>query len=279
MTPKRDRLVVEESLGERLEGWYDRNGMLINVLLAGIVAVVIGYSGYKAYHTRTVNRANAAFGAAQERLYTAVQEQDPAKKKDDLQGAITAAQQVVADYSGQFVGRQAQLMIANAQYELAAEEVGKKPDTLEKARENFEKYIQLAETNQEKAAGHLGRGNVLENLAFIQSDNKQLDAAIKDYQNAVSAAGDSYLGRQAKLALARAQAAQTAKEAQEQARKVYQEVADSKLTPLTTADVKDLKPVALVAGPEVSAEQIASILNFTHWSQKQVALDSLSQLK
>lgn len=280
MTPEKPaKLIVEESMGEKLSAWYDRNGNWINAAIVVVLAIVIGFKAYDWMHKRAVAKANMAYGEALNRFQTAVQQPDTAKKKDELNGAITAAQQVVVDHGDRYVGREAQLMIGNAQFAMASDEPGQNTKLLESARDSFKKYLDMAETNEEKATGHLARGNVQENLSFIQSDPKLLTEAIADYKDALAATEGSYLGAEAKLALARAISGQTGKESEAEAKKLLQEVAAKRPVTLVSKSAVEEKPIKLDSGATLTSEEINDMLNFTNWSQQKMAEDALVNFK
>lgn len=284
MTPEKSAkpVVIEDTFGEKLERWYEDNGKWLNVLLIVVLVGIIGYKVYDWMQARSVAKANTAYGLALQRFQMAYQSPDEAKKVDELQGAITAAQQVADEHADMFVGRQAQLMIGNAQYSISETQSGQVQDVamLEKARDSYQKYINMAAGNSEKATGYIALGNVLENLSFIRSDETLLQEAADAYTQAMSAAEGTYLGAEAKLALARTRSARSAPESRADAAKLYEEVAKNREVRLmTTADADPAGPLKLESGDILSQEQIAEIKNMSEWSQQQVAEDALARLK
>jgi predicted negative regulator of RcsB-dependent stress response len=273
--------MVEHTFGEKLETWYDRNGMWINVVITLALVAVIGYKGYQWVHSRNVAKANAAFATALNHYQAGQQNPDAAKKSDELQGAITAAQQVVSDYSDKFVGRQAQLLIGNAQYAIAVSQSGKEEIShLEKARESYNKYLAMAQTDEERAAGNIAVGNVLENLAFIRSDKKVLQEAVDAYNKAAGLAKGTNLAGEAKLAAALAKSGMNDPAAQADAKKLYAEVAENRPVQMISDEAaKAIKPIKLDSGQTLSAEEVAGLKNLAAWSQQQQAKDALAQLK
>jgi len=278
---KHSNLVVEQTLGEKLETWYDKNNKWITIVFVVVVAAFVGYRLYDWMHAKNVAKANAAFGQAQQRFDMALQAQEPKDKTDQLQGAITAAEQVVNDYSDKFVGLQAQLLIGNAQYQLANEQPGEQGvANLEKARESYQKYLAMASEPMEQATGKIAVGNVLENLAFIRSDEKLLEEAIASYRDAAKNAEGSYLGAEANLFLARALESSKDAERRAEAKKILDEVAkdrqlaDNKKPAAGTED----KTITLTSGQTLSADQVAELKSQAEWSQHYVATEELSQL-
>lgn len=273
-------MVVEDSFSEKLQLWYEENGKWLNVLLIVVLVGIVGYKLYDWMQVRNVAKANTAYGLALNRFQMAYQNPDEAKKVDELQGAITAAQQVADEHSGEFVGRQAQLMIGNAQYSISETKSGQDVQMLEKARESYLKYIKMASSNSEKAAGHIALGNVLENLSFIRSDEKLLQEAADAYNQAMSAAEGTYLGAEAKLALARTMSARNAPDAHANAVKLYEDVAQNREVQLmSAAELEAVEPLKLESGSTLEKEEIAGIKNMRNWSQQQAAEDALARLK
>lgn len=272
--------LVEPTFGEKLEIWYDRNGNWINILLIVVLAGIIGYKVYDWVQTRNVARANTDFGIALNQFQMAQQSPDEAQKIDQLQGAITAAQQVVDEHRDQFVGRQAQLMIGNAQYTIATIDEKEGVKALERARDSYRAYIDIAETTLEKAAGQLALGNILENLSFIQSSQQTLQQAAAAYSEAVSAAEGTHLGAEAKIGLARVNGAINSPESKAQAEKLLIEVVDNRDAQLLSeAELQGVKPVELQSGQVLSVEEVTAIKNLQAWSHKQIARDALTQMK
>lgn len=273
--------MVEQTFGEKLETWYDRNGLLINGVIIVALVAVIGYKGYQWMHQRGVARANAAFATALNHYQQGLHNPEEAKKQDELNGAVTAAQQVVNEYSDKFVGRQAQLLIGNAQYAIAMSKGGRDVETLKKALDSFKKYTSLAHDDFERATGHIAEGNVSENLAFVQDDQKVLEEAIASYKKAADLAGDSALGGEARLAAARAQTGiKNDPAATDDARKMLEHVAQNRPVQLVSEEtLKAIKPVEMASGMILASEQVSDIRNMVEWSQQQHAKDALAQLK
>src|SRR5690606_5375308 len=142
---------------------------------------------------------------------------------------VTAATQVVNEYPAKFVGRQAQLLIGNAEYMIALSQSGGKDiKQLEAARNSFKKYLDLAQTDAERATGLIAIGNVTENIAFIQEDEATLQEAIDSYEKAAEIAKGTNLGGEASLAAALAKSAINKPEAQAESKKLYAEVAENR---------------------------------------------------
>ncbi len=272
--------IVEQTFGEKLETWYDKNGKWINILIIVVLVGVIGYKGMQWMNDRNVMRANSAFLAAQTHYQTAQSQPENEQTVEQLEAAITAAQQVVNDYSDNPVGRQAQLMIANSQYAIVTAKNARDVEQLEAAQASFNKYIEMASTDEERAAGHIGVGNVLENLAFVQDDKAVLDKAVESYNNAADLAKGTALAGEAKLAAALAKSAMANPEAQTEAKELYAEVVENRTVNLVSDDLlESVQEIPATTGEPLSPEQVKDIYNMGAWSQHQVAADALAELK
>ena len=273
-------IIVEQTFGEKLETWYDRNAKWLTGLVILAFVVVIGWKGYDWVKARNVARANDALAGALQHYQQGVQNPDAAKKVDELNGAVTAAQQVVNDYSDSYIGREAQLLIANAQYTIALQNSGKEVKPLEQALESYQKYLKMAQTSEEKAAANIAIGNVTENLGFIRNDKKTLQEAVAAYEAAAKEADGTYLAGEARLAAARAKTGINDPAAQEDAKKLFAEVEKNRPVQLISDQAqKDAKPLKLQSGQTLSAEEVVSLRNYAAWSQHQEAKDALAQAK
>lgn len=272
--------IVEQTFGEKLETWYDRNGKWINILIIVALVGVVGYKGMQWMKDRNVMRANSAFLTALTHYQTAQAQPENDQRVEQLQAAITAAQQVVNDYSDNSIGRQAQLMIANSQYAIVTAKNAQDVEQLEAAKASFNKYIEMAATDEERAAGHIGVGNVLENLAFVQDDKATLDKAVESYNKAADLAKGTALAGEAKLAAALAKSAMNNPEAQAAAKELYAEVAENRPMNLVSEDLlESVREIPAATGEPLSPEQVKDIYNMGAWSQHQVATDALAELK
>src|SRR5690606_14148623 len=117
--------------------------------------------------------------------------------------------------------------------------------------------------------GYLALGNVLENLSFMQSDDKVMQEAIDSYKQALAASEGSYLGSEVKLSLARALAGIKKEKNEAEAAKLLKEVSESKDAPLISAEA--IEPVISTGAGDtesVPAEKAKELLNFEAWSHK-----------
>jgi len=193
-------------LFDRIGMWYHRNAKWIQYVVIAVVLAFLGTRLYDRYLETERAKATAEIGRVADTLENALRETDEAKRKVLFATAIADAERVAKEYQGQYLGRQAQLLLGNAHYYYALALANQKPEASEqrkKAREAFERYASIAETNEERAAGKLALGNLFENELFATQDMNYLKQAEDAYREAIRLAPNTFLAAEAKLALAR----------------------------------------------------------------------------
>src|SRR5688572_29108210 len=150
--------------------FFSRNSKAINVLLTIALVVGAGIGIYRWQTNSKISKASAQYGNVIQTIQKALPETDAAKRKETLQAAIIAAENLARDYPGMYAGRQAQLMVGNAYYLLAISQSGATEgvEALNKAKEAYEKYLGMNLSNEESATGYLALGDVLQNQTFIK---------------------------------------------------------------------------------------------------------------
>jgi len=271
----RTAAVHHEGFGDRAGDWLEDNSKLVNALLVVLILGFVGWYGYKWYRDSAVNKANAAYAGALEQYSSSFGQEDVEKKKDALNGAITAAQTVIQEHSGQHVAIHAQMLLANAYYRLAAIQAGEQGrEAMKKSQDAFQKVINSAKSDTERAAGYIGLGNVLQDEMFI-SENKDMAKQVEDaYKQAMDAGKGTYLEAEAQMNHARLLEGTGRRE---DARKLYEEVAaDRKVVP--AKEKADVKPLELTAGQVITAEQVQGLKSFEKWSYAELAQEALKRL-
>jgi tetratricopeptide (TPR) repeat protein len=277
-------ITAEEDLdiGERTSLWLDSNAKLVNLFLGILVVLALGWTVYRWIHQGRQANASRAYALVLDQFNTAENEQDEAKRRDSLNAAITAGDTVIKDYPKQFVGRQAQLLVGNANYELASLPSAQGPQALNNAREAYTKYISMADDPQEKAVGNLALGNVLQDQLFITQDNKLVTDAETAYKQAIDLGRGTYVEAEAKLALANMY--QAFENRQADAEKLYREVAESRDVKPAPADGSKAPTASAASDTEhtLTPEQMAEVKSFAKMSyaeRAKRALDRLPALK
>lgn len=282
MAPKQPgkKILVEPTFGEKMESWYEINGKWINIVLGIVVVGVLGWVITGTLRTRAENAANVDFRKAVIQYEMGLMAPEEDQKIDQIQGSITAAQEVVEKHGDRFVGRQAQLLIGNAHYNIALAQTGEGVDALEKARAGYEKYLSMATNDRERAVGNVALGNVLENLGFIRSDESLLEQAVVSYEKAKEQASGTSVAGEATLALARVQLALNKPDASAKAAALYKEVIEQRDTQLVSDEtLENLTAIELASGTNLTQEKVVELINLSAWSQKAEAEDGLSRLK
>lgn len=266
---------VQDDFSERASFWMDKNSKLINGLLIAVVLLVLGWTVYKWFRQGAIEKANQGYGMVLQQFTTAVNEQDETKRRDALNGAITAAESVIRDYPNQQVSRYAQLLLGNAHYKLASMQSGEagRP-AMKNARAAYEKVVNSAKTPLEKAAGHLGLGNVLQDEMFINNDPAMAKQVEDAYKQASDEAKGTYLEAEAKMNLARLYEGSLRND---DARKLYETVAaENQITP--SKETADVKAIEVEGGRTLTPEQIMEIQSFSRISYAEAAQSALARL-
>lgn len=264
-------------LGERTSLWMDSNAKLVNLLLGVLVILALGWTVYRWVHQGRQASASRAYASVLEQFGAAQNEQDEIKHRDALNAAITAADSVIRDYSKQFVGRQAQLLIGNANYELASLPSANGPTALNNARDAYQKYIAICTDPHEKAAGYLALGNVLQDQVFIEKDDKLVPDAENAYKQAMDLGRGSYLEAESKLALANMYTG--FENRQGEAEKLYQSVLqDRKVEPRPEEKAVKTADGEHVLTPEQVGE-VKSLVKLSYAERAKRGLDRLPALK
>ncbi|MGI8907732.1 MAG: tetratricopeptide repeat protein [Candidatus Sumerlaeaceae bacterium] len=275
-------LTVQDDLdfGERTTLWFDTNAKLVNILLAAFIIVALGWTVYRWIHQGQQAKASRAYAAVLEQLGTAQAAPDDAKRRDALNAAITAADNAIKNYPSTFVGRQAQLLLGNAHYELASLQAGQQSTALNNARDAYQKYITIAREPQEKAVGNIALAHVLQDQLFITQDQKLTRDAENAFKQASDLAKGTYLDAQAKLGLANMY--QALENRQGEAEKLYQAVAqERKVEPAPVST--DSKPVTTAEGEQVltpgQVDEVKTLQKLSYANMANSALNRLPALK
>lgn len=267
-------------VGERIGAWYHKHDKVVQVLVLLVLVGIIGYRVYGKFHADTLARATGDYTKAVAALNSALAETDEAKRKELYATAITEAEQVTKDHSGLYVGRQAQLLLGNAYYYLSAAIATQRTDAadnLKRAREAYERYIAIASTPEERAAGKLALGHALENQMFTSKDVNLSNQAADAYKDVEKLAPNSFLAAEAKLSLGRMYFGVTDK--QDEAKKLFEQVAASrKLAEPETPDAK-AKPVKDESGEEITPAKMNEVREYASLSYAKEAEQALTALK
>jgi hypothetical protein len=262
-------------LGGKVNEWYERHSTLITTILVVLALGMLGYKGYGMWKNSRDAQTTAQFQGVLQNYGMALGQPDATKQKDFYAKAVSEAERVASENAGTAVGNAALLIAGNAHYYYAMALMTKGTESaaeLKSAQDAFEKYIAVAPTPAEKAAGRLALGNVLENQAYLNpADSKlKLEQAIKAYTEAEEATRGKAMGAEAKLALALLMANQEGR--REEARKLFEEVrAERKLPDLTEKQKEQLKGAKDAQGREVKPEVMQDIRKLEDFSQEYAA--------
>lgn len=266
---------AEDDFGDRASFWMEENSKLINGLLLVVVLLALGWTAYRWHRQGTLEKANQAYGQILHQFNTAMGEQDETKRRDALNGAITAAETVIREYPDLEVARKAQLLLGNAHYKLAAIQTGEPGrQAMKNARESYEKAISVAQDPVDRAAGQLALGNVLQDEMFINNDPAMAKQVEDAYRRAMDEAKGTFLEPECKMNLARLY---EGRGQIEQSRSIYESVvAEHKVVPNT--ETANVKPIELDENRVLTAEQVQELKSFTRMSYAEAAQMALKRL-
>lgn len=272
-------------LNERLSEWYEKNENYITILLAVILIGILGYKGYQWMHVRKLGKVGNELGMVTKNYNQAMSETDEAKRKELLATAEKEGEQLSQDYPSYYAGRLGLLLAGNSQYYIATLGITKQKeseDAFNKAQAHYQKYITDAGNDLERAVGNLALGQVHENLLFTTKNNKERDAATANYEAAQKMGAGTYIEAEAMMALARLLQAQEGK--QNDAKALYEKVAEKRPVKVVTSDKDASKTVDVGApargsGKELTEKDLNEIRAFTKISYAEQARKALQALK
>lgn len=266
-------------LGEHMMEWLHRNA---NVLTTVVLVVALGFVGWKLYGKYTESRmvsAGAELGTLLRHYGEGISAPAKEKRTEMFATAVNNAERIAKEHAGTYAGRTALLILGNAKYYegMFAETAGEEAVTaLREARGAYERFIRVAATPEEKAAGQLALGQTLENLLFITKDLSIGVEAQEAYKEVVKVLPNSYLAAEAKMGMARLLQNQQGR--QEEARKLYQEVIASR--PVQEAKPPEgARPVRLADGREMTVEDLGALRSFSEYSVQEQAKDMLRAMQ
>lgn len=272
-------------VSERVRLWWHNNEKAVTAVLIVFLVLLIGWRGYNAWQDSKHARSSNDLAEAMKSYGEALAETEEAKRKELFNTAISEAQKIIDEYPSLYAARAAQMLIGNSHYYLAAGVLGKATESqpeLKSAQQAYQKYIDMANTPEEKAAGKLALGNTLENILFTTKNMSLMTEAQAAYKDVESLAPNSFLAAEAKLAQARLMQAQAGR--QDEARKLYEEVASSRKVEVAAKkkdkdaeQVQDRNKDESLQG--VSPKQAEEIRSFSDLSLAREAQQALAALK
>ena len=266
-------------LGEHMLEWLQKHA---NILTTVVLILALGFLGWKLYGRYSESRMVAAgsqLGTLLRHYGEGINASTKEKRTEMLATAVNDAERIAKEHSGTYAGRLALLIMGNAKYYqgMLAETAGEEAvSALREARAAFERFIRVAQTPEEKAAGHLALGQTLENLLFITKDLSLGVEATNAYKEVEKILPNSYLAAEAKLGMARLLQNQQGR--QDEARKLYEEIIASRPAP-ESKPPEGARPVRLADGRELTVEDLTALRSFNHFSVQEQAKDMLRALQ
>jgi tetratricopeptide (TPR) repeat protein len=277
---KKDELA---DFGERVAEWFREHDRLVSAILAAILIALIAWKGYGKFHNDKIARANLEYNTVVQNYNMALGQTDLKQRKDLLGAVITEGERFVERYSNLGIGETTQMMLGNAHYYMALASADDREAATEqrrRAREAFEKYLAMADTPEEKAAGQIALGNLIEYQLFTEQDMNLRRDAVAAYDEAIKLAPNSYLAAQAKLAKGRVLQALTGRE--DDARALFEEVANERkiaaVQDETTTPTEERRETPEERMAQRNAEMIREVMQVSYADQAREALTRLKGL-
>lgn len=261
---------------ERLEHWYEKNSKAITILLVIVLLGILGYKGYQKLHEDKLAQASMELGNVLMNLDQAMREEDEAKRKEQLKGAIDEAKRITRDYSGLPVSRSAQMIVGNAYYYQATTQQDAAP-SLKEALAAYQRCLEIAQNAEEKAAAQIAIGNTYENMMFVSKQQDMQKDAIGAYDEAMKLAPGTYLEAEAKLAKANMLEGLTGREGE--ARKLFTQVENERRLPVIAAPAEEKDKTSKAdKNMSITPEQIQKLRQLSDYSYQKVARDSIEAM-
>ncbi|MCX7716815.1 MAG: tetratricopeptide repeat protein [Candidatus Sumerlaeaceae bacterium] len=266
-------------LGEHLLDWIRKHA---NTLTTVVLIVALGFLGWKLYGKYVESRqaaAGAELGTLLRHYYQGIGAPTKDKRTEMLATTVNDAERIAREHAKTYAGRLALLILGNAKYYegMFAETAGEEAvNALREARGAFERFIRVAASPEEKAAGHLALGQTLENLLFITKDLALAVEAQDAYKEVVKLVPNSYLAAEAKLGMARLLQNQQGR--QEEARKLYEEIIASRPVP-EVKPPEGARPVRMADGRELTVDDLTALRSFSKYSIQEQAKDMLRAMQ
>lgn len=267
-------------VGEKMSAWYERHQKAINAVLAIVLVAIIGYKLYSRWHESQLASANIKYGTILMNYQSGFGQTDDAKRREMFNTAITEGDRFLDEYPRLKTTEAVQLLIGNAHYYLAASyasDANMAREERQKARDAFQKYLSMADTNQEKAVAQLALGNVIENQLFTEKTPDLQRDVLAAYDEAIRLGAGTYVEAEAKMAKGRMMTALQGR--QDEAKLLFEAVA-------TARKVESEKPAEtpkptreLTSEEKLAEENAAKITKFFEMSYATAAEKELNRMK
>lgn len=171
--------------------WLRDNLKTILMVIATVLAAYLVIGMMHASRQGKLVEANDMLAEAMDKYESAMAEYEWAtpQRQDAMQEVVNLTQQIVEDYSGTAIARQALLLQGNAYYnagdDLAESLEAGAPNT-NNAINAFTRFVAEADTPFEQAKGNLALGYAYENAFFLTNQESYLSDAINTFQDVIN---------------------------------------------------------------------------------------------
>ncbi len=165
-----ERDEVAESLQEMAATLRENRMKILVVCLGAILIAAVGW-GYKSYRDKIKIEASAVFYQANVVFSEIPSMKDEQERTKQLESTISSLQGLIEKYPDSVSAREAIFLQGNCYYTM---------DKLDKARETFQKYIEKAKTNDDRAKGEIALGYALENQIYLSGNQVEMKPKIEE---------------------------------------------------------------------------------------------------
>ncbi len=190
--------------------WLKENRNLVLGTIVGALAIYSAVVLYQGHRMRVLMEGNNLLAEAEETYSQAMAEHEWASQDriDAMQNVSDIADQIIAEYDGTAVARQALMLKGNAWFNAGdpiAESAEAGARNTQRAIETFEQFIaESTPSSFDEAAGNLALAYANENSFFLnRASRDRIDDALRLYEAVEKNPNAGFLADEAKLARAR----------------------------------------------------------------------------
>jgi hypothetical protein len=225
--------------GHEVYDYVKKHQTKIMIIVAVVVIAFVGNKIYKVQHATTLRKANNIFSIATKSFQMGIMAETVEARNEKMNSCIGSCKRLQTEFGSTPLASHALYYQASAAFFKSS-----KSEDLDEPISLFNKYIQKAAGNNEKAVGYVGLGYSYENKYFLSDDKQFLDQAIKAYEGAISNGKGKAAGSEAQLCKGRLLELQFK---DDQAAILYEKVKkERKIKDL----MKDLAPVIQYSDPQ-----------------------------
>jgi len=182
------------TFGKNIVHYYQEHQKKILIALIALLVIMLGFKIHSLQKRRKIRDANILFSEASEAFQRGVMSADAQERMKHLENCVNTSKRIVQDYGSSPLSREALYLQASASFFKAGT-----PDQYDQPISLFNRYIERAQTEREKAIGYVGLGYSYENKYFLTDDRQILPLAMDAYQKGIELGTGTATAAEAKL--------------------------------------------------------------------------------